>query len=227
MFSRRRRYGIFLLGAIVAGLALAGAFLLSSTAAPTSSSHITRRDVARPHSNAGSASIEASPSSEQTTEKPHAQASGSDITIYEPCGSPTPCNQDALDSVLEGAEKMAGHRYLAGGAIDTDSNTASLYLVAGTPESIINEIEAKYSNVHALASASHTLSALRKLENEIAVDAPALQASGVAVRSIAPTLDGHLQIGVANNVGAAAAVLESRYGADWIRVVKADVIIQF
>ena len=224
MVARRRGYGIFLLGAIVAGLALAGAFLLSSTAAPTSSSHTMRRDLAGTRSQAGSASIKVSRSSEQPAEKPREQPSGSGSAIYEPCGSLTPCNQDALDSILEGAEKMAGHRYLAGEAIDTDSNTASLYLVAGTPENIINEIETKYSNVHVLASASHTLSALRKLENEIAVDAPALQASGVAVRSIAPTLDGHLQIGVANDVGVAAAVLESRYGADWIRVVKADVI---
>jgi len=65
------------------------------------------------------------------------------------------------------------------------------------------------------------------LSDEIAADVPELKALGVVVRSISKTSDGRLEIGVANNVAGATSVLEARYGAGWIRVVKGDDVIQF
>ena len=210
--------GLALVVAILAGGVLLG-IVLSLPEAP-------RSPGSRPNSNRKIA-LKASPATTRRAEAPRARASGSGSTIFEPCGVPTPCNQDALDSVLESAERMAGHRYFTSGAIDTDTNTARLYLVSGTPQILIRRIKAKYPNVRVFHSALHNLYALDKLSDEIAADAPELKALGVVVRSISKSADGRLEIGVANNVAGATRVLEARYGAGWIRVVKVDVVVQY
>ena len=194
-------------------------FVIASTSSSTPSrpgSAIDRRSSPQ-----GSRPIETTGSA--TSESKTAPAK----SIYSPCSSPTPCNQDALDAVLEGAARIAGHRYFTAGKIDTEANTATVYLVTGTPQGIIDEIEARYPNVEVVHSAPHNLYALNTLSDEIAADVPELKALGVVVQSISKTSDGRLEIGVANNVAGATRVLEARYGADWIRVVKADVIVQY
>ena len=191
-------------------------FAIASTSSSTPSrpgSAIDRRSSpqgSRPIETTGSATSESKTASAKS--------------IYSPCSSPTPCNQDALDAVLEGAARIAGHRYFTAGKIDTEANTATVYLVTGTPQGIIDEIEARYPNVEVVHSAPHNLYALNTLSDEIAADVPELKALGVVVRSISKTSDGRLEIGVANNVASATRVLEARYGVGWIRVVKGDVI---
>ena len=191
-------------------------FAIASTSSSTPSrpgSAIDRRSSPQ-----GSRPIETTRSA--TSESKTASAK----SIYSPCNSPTPCNQDALDAVLERAARIAGHRYFTAGKIDTEANTATVYLVTGTPQGIIDEIEARYPNVEVAHSAPHNLYALNTLSDEIAADVPKLKALGVVVRSISKTSDGRLEIGVANNVASATRVLEARYGVGWIRVVKGDVI---
>lgn len=220
MFSARRwKYGLLLAATILAGGGILLGVGLSSSAAPRSSdAQFGSQTGRRP------ASTTISPTAEQQGKKPSERAPDSTRTIFAPCGSPTPCNQDALDSILESAEKTAGHRYFTAGVIDANTNSARLYLVTWTPRSVIEKIEATYPSVRVIHLAEHSLYELKKLEGEVAVDAPELKASGVIVRSIGTAPDGRLVIGVAGHLGTATEILESRYGADWIRVVKADVI---
>ena len=200
-------------GSMGLGFAIAS---MSSSTPPRPGSAIDRRPPLQ-----GFRPIETTGSSTSESKTAPAQ------TIYPPCNSPTPCNQDALDAVLEGAARIAGHRYYTAGKIDTEANTATVYLVTGTPQGIIDEIEARYPNVEVVHSAPHNLYALNTLSDEIAADVPELKALGVVVRSISKTSDGRLVVGVANNLEASTAILESRYGEGWVRVVKADGIILF
>ena len=213
VFGKRARIAVALAiiaGSLGLGLAIAST---SSSTPPRPGSEIDRRSSLR-----GSRPIETT--GRATSESKTAPAQ----TIYSPCNSPTPCNQDSLDAVLEGAARIAGHRYYTAGKIDIEANAATVYLVTGTPQGIIDEIEARYPNVTVVHSAPHNLYALNTLSDEIAADVPELKALGVVVRSISKTSDGRLEIGVANNVASATRVLEARYGTGWIRVVKGDVI---
>jgi len=132
----------------------------------------------------------------------------------------TPCNQDALSRAASQARAIAGSAYFTGVSIDTAANKVDIYL-AHAPRSVIDQIKAKHPRVYVFHAAEHTWAGVMKLMDTVAKTD--LEASGIIVRSLGPTQDGHLVIGIKKtpDFDAATKKLNAMFGANWIKVVVA------
>lgn len=77
-----------------------------------------------------------------------------------------------------------------------------------------------YTKRGAALIAEHIPSELLKLQKSL--DIGALRAEGIEVVRVGPTRDGYLFVGVTSDVLTAQAALDAKYGADTIRVGRAE-----
>jgi hypothetical protein len=132
-----------------------------------------------------------------------------------------------LDGIAAKAQADAGS-YYANVSIDIPDDAVDVYM-AGAPPSVVaavasDSIDATTTSASGTVvthnDAAHPLTAVQALQQEVVATVPTILSSvNIEVRHIVPTLDGHLEVGVASDIATAQQYFDSLYGAGWITVV--------
>jgi hypothetical protein len=124
----------------------------------------------------------------------------------------TPANQPALDAAADDARAIAGDAFYSNAVVDNEANTVTIYL-AHAPQRVVDQLMAAHPSIYAIRNtAAFSEATVLKLEDAISGRIPAWAGAGVRIRSLRPTLDGHLEVGVTSNVAEAASRLGAQYG---------------
>jgi hypothetical protein len=137
-----------------------------------------------------------------------------------PANGIEPANQPALDAAADDAQAVAGAAYYTAASVNDSANTVDVYL-AGAPQSIIDQLQAKHPGTYVIHNdAAHPLSQLRRIQHALPLG-PLQTASGsVDLVDDYPTSDGYLKVGVEGNgdVQAAQKALDALYGPGIVEV---------
>jgi hypothetical protein len=148
-----------------------------------------------------------------------AGASHDRYTTSSQAASSTPPNQPVLDAAADDARAIAGDAYYSNAVVDNQANTVTVYL-AHAPQAVIDRLIAAQPSTYVIDNtAAFSEAMVLKLEDAIGGRIPAWAAAGVRIRSLRPTLDGHLEVGVDSSVADAASRLGAQYGRA-LRVVQ-------
>ena len=148
-----------------------------------------------------------------------AGASHDRYTTSSQPASLTPPNQPFLDAAADDARALAGDAFFSNAVVDNQANTVTIYL-AHAPQAVIDRLTAAQPSTYVIDNtAAFSEAVVLKVEDAIGGRIPSWAAAGVRIRSLRPTLDGHLEVGVDSNVADAASRLGAQYGRA-LRVVQ-------
>jgi hypothetical protein len=124
---------------------------------------------------------------------------------------------EAIVNLAQKIETMAGQNFTASN-VDTVADKVDVYL-ANAPQALSDQLTSAFPGQVRLHTAIRSAAQQQALQLQVGDSVPALRARGVDVRTITPDPDGHLTVGVASDVDAAATLLTAQFSDPSLRVV--------